>query len=200
MNSMTNYEKVRRYRQAAAKDAAEREYRSLNVFLAGPFIDIAKAANDPDNDGSNAKKLRFHLYFSLEKIGHVVYLGEDVEMRVNGAANYGKYANAVVYERHHLTNHNDAVIVLPDSPGSFCEIGDWASSPDTCEGMLLLIDSAHEGELNYINEGVVKFAKSNGAEVQYIDYSDHAAAKKVCEDHLMSVIHRLHVEELYGRR
>ncbi|WP_419913483.1 hypothetical protein [Hoeflea sp.] len=197
---MTNYEKIRRYKQAAAQDAAERDYRSLNVFLAGPFIDIEKPATDPDNNGSNAKKLRYHLYSSLEAKGHVVYLGEDVEMRVNGTANFGKYANAVVYERHHLTNHNEAVIVLPDSPGSFCEIGDWASSPETCAGMLLLIDGTHEGKLNYINEGVVKFAKSNGADVQYIDYANHAAAAKACEDHLMSVIHRLQVEELYGRK
>lgn len=197
---MTNFEKIRRYRQAQLEDAAQREYRPLDIFLAGPFVDINKSASDSENTGSAAKVLRYELYSRLEAQGHVIYLGEDVEMRVNGTANYGKYANAVVYERHHIAKHNDALIVLPDSPGSFCEIGDWASSSDTCTSMLILIDHLHAGKINYINEGVVKFAKSNGAEACYIDYNKHDDVEKVCREFLMSVIHRLQVEELYGRR
>lgn len=197
---MPNYEKIRRYGKAAAEDAAKREHRSLDVFLAGPFIDIEKPSEDSVNESSEAKKLRYHLYLRLEEKGHVIYLGEDVAMRKNGTANFGAYSNAVIYERHHITNHNDAVIVLPDSPGSFCEVGDWASTRETCGGMLILIDARFEGEINYINEGVVKHAQKNGAVVKYLAYSDHAAVLDECEQFLMSVIHDLQVEELYGRR
>lgn len=129
-----------------------------------------------------------------------MYLGEDVEMRTNGETNFGKLANAVIYERSHIKRHLNAVVVLPDSPGSFCEIGDWASDPDICKNLFLVIDATHEGKLNYINEGIVRLARSDGAEVSYLDYSDRANVATDCEGFLTQVSQRLEVDELYGRR
>lgn len=197
---MTSFEKMRRYRTAEARDAAIRAARTLDVFLAGPFIDVREASTHADNSSSAAKKLRFFLYERFEQLHHVVYLGEDAEMRTNGVANFGSLANAVVYERSHIKRHLNAVVVLPDSPGSFCEIGDWASDPDICKSLILIIDASHEGKLNYINEGIVRLARSNGAEVRYLDYSDHAGIAAECESFLTQVSQKLEVDELYGRR
>jgi hypothetical protein len=197
---MTNFEKVRRYKVAAKLDEAERSFRSLNLFLAGPFVDVGKPHTDATNNSSAAKSLRHWLYHEFEKRGHIVYLGEDVLMRLNGEANFGGLANAVVYERHHILKHNDAVIVLPDSPGSFCEIGDWVSDKAICENMLLIVDKQHEGEVNYVNEGIVRFARSNGALVEYMDYKDHPEVLKRCEGFVAEVVQKIELEELYGRR
>jgi len=197
---MTNFEKMRRYRTAGARDAVIHAGRSLDVFLAGPFIDLRKPVDDVENSSSAAKQLRFFLYNHFEHLGHVVYLGEDAEMRINGEANFGSLANAVVYERSHIKRHLNAVVVLPDSPGSFCEIGDWASDPEICKNLILIIDVSHEGKLNYINEGIVRLARSHGAEVRYLDYSNHAEIGTNCESFLTGVSQKLEVEELYGRR
>lgn len=196
---MTNFDKVRRYNVAEASDAAIRAARTLDVFLAGPFINVAEAATHPDNSSSASKQLRFFLYNNFEQLGHVVYLGEDVEMRTNGEANFGPLANAVVYERSHIKRHLNAVVVLPDSPGSFCEIGDWASDPDICKNLLLIIDAVHEGKLNYINSGIVRFASFNGAKIRYLDYSDHEVVAAECKTFLTEVSQKLEVDDLYGR-
>ena len=121
-------------------------------------------------------------------------------MRINGETNFGPLANAVIYERSHIKRHLNAVVVLPDSPGSFCEIGDWASDPEICKNLILIIDASHEGKLNYINEGIVRLARSHGAEVQYSDYSDYTGIGANCTSFLTRVSQKLEVEELYGRR
>ena len=107
--------------------------------------------------------------------------------------------NAVVYERHHIIQRIDALIVLPSSPGSFCEFGDWASAPEICKKMLVLVDSQHEGQVNYINEGVTKFAASNGAQVEYCDYENFQQAFDKCERFLELMAASLRIESLYGR-
>lgn len=197
---MKNFEKIRRYRTAEARDAAIRADRTLDVFLAGPFIDVREAVDHADNSSSAAKRLRFYLYGHFEHLGHVVYLGEDAKMRLNGEANFGALANAVVYERSHIKRHLNAVVVLPDSPGSFCEIGDWSSDPEICKNLILIIDASHEGVLNYINEGIVRLARSHGAQVLYLDYEDHTRIGAESERFLTEVSQKLEVEELYGRR
>jgi len=119
--SKVDYKKARLAKAAAHEDAAKRLRETYEIFLAGPFIDIGKGADEPENSGSPAKELRYWLYGELTALGHTVYLGEDVELRQNGTKHYGPRSNAVTFERHHIIYHADALIVLPSSVCSFCE-------------------------------------------------------------------------------
>lgn len=197
---MYSYAKVKKTNAASLRDAAERELSTYEVFVAGPYIDVSKDAADPDNSSNAAKSLRYFLHESLEAKAHHVYLGEDVKLRSLGEANYGRLSNAVTYERHYIKNHCDAVIILPSSPGSFCELGDWVSDRDICGKMLIIVDGTFKGVANYINEGAVKFAENNGASVRYLSYVAVEVVMDEVEqflDHIGSV---KRIDELYGRR
>jgi hypothetical protein len=152
------------------------------VFVAGPFIDVDKDEEHPDNAGSESKKLRYFLCKNLEGPNITIYLGEDVSLRKNGAKHFGTLSNAVLYERHYIVNHLDAVILLPSSPGSFCETGDWAATESTCKKMLIILEKKYEGEVNYINEGIIKHATENGARAIYLDYSNRGIVLDACND------------------
>jgi len=180
-------------------DEADRSYPSYNLFLAGPFINIDLPADHCHNNSSPSKVLRYSLYNHLTEKGHVVYLGEDAQMRINGEANFGSYGNAVILERHHIKHHNHAVIVIPDSPGSFCEIGDWVSDKKICEFLNIIIDSKYKDEINYINEGIVKLALSNHASIVYESYENIDAVKEICDDFIDDIDQRIRMEKLYER-
>ncbi|HCP82430.1 MAG TPA: hypothetical protein DIT67_12945 [Octadecabacter sp.] len=197
---MVDFEKVRKYDAAALRDEADRISRKLAVFLAGPFINELLPQTDKVNSETSAKRLRFHLLAALTHSGHTVYLGEDTKMRANGVAQFGPLGNAVVYERHHITKNVDALLVLPDSPGSFCEVGDWVTDKRFCAKMMLVVDKQYEGELNFVNEGVVRLAQAYHARVEYLDYEDLGAVQSKCEEFLTSIAQDLEVEALFGRK
>lgn len=197
--SKVDYTKLRRAEAAAHEDAAKRLRETYDVFLAGPFIDVSKGADAAENTGSPAKELRFWLYNEVVSLGHRVYLGEDVQLRQNSAKHYGTRSNAVTFERHHILNHSDVLIVLPSSVGSFCEAGDWVSSKDICSKMLMLIERKYEGEANYINLGPVEMARMFQAKVKYLDYSDQERVLDECIVHLQDLAEAKRVDQLYGR-
>jgi hypothetical protein len=171
----------------------------MQVFVAGPFIELDKPVSDPVNSESDPKKVRYDLATYLQSLGHVVYLGEDVEMRKLGRQNFGKYSNAVIYERNYIVKHCNAVVALPSSPGSFCEIGDWVSTTNTCGKLLMFIEDRYRKQLNYINEGVVKQALRHGAKVDYVSFKNLAGIRRKVENFLQSIDQSRQAEDLYGR-
>lgn len=196
---MYNYSKVRKGSAAGLRDAAERELSTYDIFLAGPYIDISKDDSDPENNSTPAKLLRFSLYSKLTAVAHDVYLGEDVKLRELGEANYGSLSNAVTFERHYIKDHTDALIVLPSSPGSFCELGDWVSDREICRKMLIVVDEAYKGRASYVNDGAVRFAETNGARVAYLPYGSPEAVYESVEKFLDFIGASARIDRLYGR-
>ncbi|MBZ9675143.1 hypothetical protein [Mesorhizobium sp. ES1-1] len=197
---MAVYDKVRQLTVARLLDEAERASEIFDIFLAGPYIKPDLPPEDEVNVKSIASILRYYLYHKLSEWGHNIYLGEDYALREAGVSHYGTSNNAVLYERHYISKHIDAVIVLPSSPGSFCEIGDWVSDRDICSDMLIVVEGIHEGVANYINDGIVKFARSNHATVHYHAYSDQDGVLNLCAVFINEVAQRLRIERLYGRK
>lgn len=197
---MTVYDKVRELTVARLLDEAERAAEIFNIFLAGPYIKPDQPLDHEVNSKSDASMLRYYLYHNLSTAGHNIYLGEDYALREAGTSHYGANNNAVLFERHYISKHGDAVIVLPSSPGSFCEVGDWVSDPDICSDMLIVVDKSHEGVANYINDGVVKFARSNHATVHYHEYKDRDGILDLCKPFINEVAQRIRIEKLYGRK
>ena len=194
------FAKLRQVAIAQEIDKAARAAENFEIFLAGPFVRVEQSAENEVNAATSAKKLRHSLYHLLTAKGHNIYLGEDTALRDTGQAHFADNNNAVLYERHYIVNHLDAVIVILSSPGSFCEIGDWASDPDICSTMLVVIDKKYEGEQNYINDGVVRFAKSNSAEVIYYEYEDIELLFEKCNTFIEKIAVKHRIDRLYGRR
>lgn len=194
------FDKLRKVAAAQAIDKAARAAEEFDVFLAGPNIIPDEPKDSRINIANKASILRYFLYHELISRGHIVYLGEDDALRETGVAEYGPLNNAVIYERHYIQKHSDAVIVLPSSPGSFCEVGDWASQKEMCEDMLIVVDKQYMGKPSYINDGVLKFASMNSATVEYHQYEDLDGILMVCDTFMEKVAAKIRIEKLYGRR
>lgn len=193
------YERIKKLEIVERADALKRASERYEIFIAGPFIDINKDADDPVNSEKPGKRLRFSVYNHYKNLGHNLYLGEDNELRVLGDKHYGIHSNAAFYERHYIVNNIDALIVFPDGPGAFCELGDWATTRSTCSKMLIVIDKKYEGQPSYINDGTAKAAVTFGADVRYIDYEDHDFVIEHCDDFIARSAALMRVNELYAR-
>lgn len=193
------YDKLRQLENAKHADAVVRTAEVYKFFLAGPYIRIDQPPEHPDNSKEPSRKLRYYLNTALTGPHVTIYLGEDRELREVGLKHYGAQNNATIYERHHIHFHLHGVIMLPSSPGSFCEIGDWATTEDTSKKMIVIVDKAYENVANYINDGVLKLAKNNGAAIHYLDYQNKEGIRDLCRQFIQDVGEKRRVKELYGQ-
>ena len=196
---MAIFEKIRSAERAKLLDEAGRKLEKLEFFVAGPYIDPATGEESVPNNKSSAHRLRHFLNRNLQDKGIVTYLGEDQTLREVGEKEYEEHNNAVLYERHYIMNHLDGVIVLPSSPGSFCEFGDWASDEATAKNTLVIIDQQYKEQHNYINDGVVKSARMNGAQVEYANYENKDEILGLSLKFVQSIAGKRRARNLYGR-
>ena len=138
------------------------------VFLAGPFIE---PEDETKSNYSPAAILRFQLFHLLKGAGFEVSLGEYRELIDSYKGELGEHHNAAVAELDHAQQGAALVIMIPDSPGSFAEIGAFSMKDDICEKMIILSDVNHQASTGYLNTGPVACAKSLGSEVIYIDFN-----------------------------
>ncbi|WP_141468059.1 hypothetical protein [Pelagimonas varians] len=141
------------------------------VFLAGPYIEPEDKSKSSQ---SVASVLRFELFHSLSKEGYTVSLGEYHELIDSYKEELGPHHNAAAAELDHAQEVASLVIMIPDSPGSFAEIGAFSMKEDICKKMIILSDVTHEKSDGYLNTGPVKCAESLGSEVVYVDYKEVA--------------------------
>jgi hypothetical protein len=142
----------------------------LTIFLAGPSI----KPNVEPADELLANKARFKLFKKISEQGDTCTLGEHKELIKIYMEHYSKLANLAISEITHVTK-GDGVIILPSSPGSFCELGMFAISDVVCLKMLILMDKNHEETPGYPYLGPAMMARHYGAALKYVDYEDHAA-------------------------
>lgn len=98
----------------------------------------------------------------------------------------------VVLSEVAMVGEAEVVIILPSSPGSFCELGAWSTRDDISRKMLILADKKHKNQKSYVKLGVFKLAEDAGAQIVWIDYSDTDGAKfavkaKVSQAHSLAL-------------
>jgi len=71
-----------------------------------------------------------------------------------------------------LVDISDLAVLIPDSPGSLCELGLFADSQRFGPKMLIFANKDHPQEGSYVTDGPLTAADHNGAEVHHIDYAD----------------------------
>jgi hypothetical protein len=178
-----------RFQNAALSSGLQRK-----AFLAGPYIETEKK---PRKSKRNiASLLRFDLYHRLSQEGWIVTLGEYNQLVDAAQPIYGDHNNSAVAEINHAKSKSlDAIVMLPSSPGSFLELGAFASIPDICRKMIVVVDGQYKTHVNYMNSGPIKWAISSGAKIEFEDYRDHDAIWSLVEPF---VIDRAHLRALEG--
>lgn len=151
---------------SAAKDSP------FVVFLCGPTL--------KDDDPKPAATLRASLKKKLLDEGFEVVLGEDdgledtrLDLGINAQDNeleFIRYCNAI--------------IVIADSVGAFCELGLFSWHYVHEQGVInnaytdfiLLVDQQYETDKSYLNEGPFNAVWGFGLAV-FVDFSEYAADK-----------------------
>ncbi len=134
------------------------------VFLCGPTLDA-------DNPQPSAV-LRAQLKERLEAEGFQVALGEDEGLE-DARLHLG--VNAQDNELEFIRQHCNAVIVIADSVGAFCELGlfSWHYVHENgviknSTDFILLVDQKYRNDRSYLNEGPFNAVAGFG-QAQYVD-------------------------------
>lgn len=141
----------------------------LTIFLAGPSIN----PKEEPADELIANKARFKLFQKITEQGDTCTIGEHKELIEIYQDHYKSIANLAIAEFAHVAK-GDGVIILPSSPGSFCELGMFATADPVCSKMLILMDDNHKETPGYPYLGPAIMAQYYGAAVEYVNYENHA--------------------------
>ena len=102
------------------------------------------------------------------------------------------------YEMH-LVDISDLVVIIPDSPGSFCELGLFATYTAASQKMLVLTSEDYPREGTYVADGPLTAARHNLAEVHFVDYTDFAVSWALVESRLQKIRAERVMRTLTGR-
>jgi hypothetical protein len=126
--------------------AAEFADKPLVVFLCGPSISSPKPSAE----------LRLRLQAALELSGFEVVLGEDDGLGSLQAL-YKMYAHQ--NELRFVEDQAAAIVLIADSPGSFCELGMFADryskerDANSARDFILVVDEQYASDPSYVNLG-----------------------------------------------
>jgi hypothetical protein len=150
----------------------------FRIFLFGPGLQVGEVVPEPTPDEPLEKHAKFLRYFVGEELrakGWVVDFGESPEVidawaKVRGTSDPGnmEYLHALVA--------CGAVIILPSSPGSFCEMGLFAASKDISQKTLALVHDGYEDSTSFFRKGLVRIFQARGGQCAYKTYRDKAVA------------------------
>ena len=125
----------------------------FTVFLCGPALPTPASGTDV----KPSAELRAKLICLLRNDHFDVVLGEDDGLT---EAQLCAGVNAQDNELEFIRNHCDAIVVIADSVGSFCELGlfSWhyvheKGVIDPRKDFILLVDKMYEEDRSYLNEG-----------------------------------------------
>jgi hypothetical protein len=152
---------VIRYGEALEKEFSDNQ---LVVFLCGPSETRRPEAG---------AELRHRLKVALSKANFEVVLGEDDGLE-NLQAKYGLYAHE--NERKFVADQMAAIVLVADSPGSFCELGMFVHSQielgqSSSQDFILIANIKYKDAPSYFNLGPAKLVGDFWV-VHYVNFED----------------------------
>ena len=86
--------------------------------------------------------------------------------------------------------HADALVIIPDSPGSFIELGMFSQTKKICSKTLILFHELYEDpkrQLSFVFQGSRKAYKSGKASISFIDYKSKDSAWDIVYEFLHDI-------------
>lgn len=158
---------------------------SLRILIPGPNIrghnmQVSRASRCPGS------QLRIDLYSELNR-SYNVSLGDYSSFNYYKDTYSRRQCNLSEIEISSVQTDNDAIIMLPSSPGSYTELGRFSNYPDICNKMLIIVDKEHRSKESYINYCALPMAEHCGAVISYLCYTDI----QKCTDKVYDFLHTL---------
>lgn len=151
--------------QEAAREAPFR------VFLCGPKLSLVKT--------NPAAALRARIRDSLQEQNIEVVLGEDEGLSNPEIKRLG--VNVQDRELLYIRSSCNAVIIVADSVGSYCELGlfSWHHAHkaglinDASKDFILLIDKKYRRNKSYFNLGPATCVRAGRGLIQFVDFTKY---------------------------
>lgn len=168
--------------EPACKEAAIK--RKFRIFVFGPYCgsdeDVPRPTSVISGDGDiapHAKYLRARIKRELENEGFTVDFGETHGILEAWRANFhgGDLAS---FELDHAEDHCKAIVIIPASVGSICELALFAPERHLSEKTIAIIHKKYENDNSFFVDGIVKLLDDGKGKVKYLDYGEHEECVK----------------------
>ena len=181
----------------AIRFATDRLSTKLKVFVAGPEIQKTWTGHDWRKKAPSAL-LRLRVHQHLEALAHESVLGEHKLVASMAATTIPDTPSVVVTETYVVATSCSGVILIPDSPGSFCELASWTQSEELASKMLILANKKYEHQTSYINPGVFSIAIDNYAQLAWVDYRNWRSVRPAVDRFIDSRQQKLFRRDLFS--
>lgn len=163
MLKMDRIVEIEKVAKLIAEDAtADIESMKPKVFIMGPNI------KDKQKPGSI---LRRKLAQRCWNEGLPITT-EHPALEAGGSSGLGEGFDLTTWELY-VAKNSELIIIIPDSPGSFAELGLFSTRQKTCPRTIILFDKQHKGKRkSFIFRGPRKAAKRRGAKIHFVDYTN----------------------------
>ncbi|HCE3244765.1 TPA: retron St85 family effector protein [Vibrio parahaemolyticus] len=141
--------------------------KKTTIFLCGGAI------NNEDNGRSKMASI-----FSEHSKYELLYPEDIFDDLLAGPGQH-----SLLHLENILANCVDAIVLLPESPGSFAEIGAFSNNPRLAQKLIVLSDKNYKSKKSFINYGPYRLIKESktGAvfHINYKDLDDDVLGKKL---------------------
>jgi hypothetical protein len=175
--------------------AARETAIDFSVFVGGPEIKREWSAEEWEKRPVSAR-LRRDLCAFVSSLGYNPILGEH-ERIAELAEQHMPARISVAVSETSVAKNCDCVVLIPDSPGSFCELGAWATMRAIAPKMLILANAQYKDFKSFLNPGVFNVAQAFGSVLRWVDYGDLQAVTPIVSDFLGTHYARRMVERVY---
>jgi hypothetical protein len=149
----------------------------FRIFLFGPGLKDGEVIAEPAPDEPATVHARFLRYFvatELRAKGWIVDFGESPEIleawhNIRGPIDPGKM------EYDHAFTACGAIVILPSSPGSFCEMGLFATSKEISKKTLAVVHAEYQKAPSFFRNGLVRIFQQREGRCIYESYRDKTA-------------------------
>lgn len=174
---------TREFEEGIALDLAR---TPVKVVVMGPAL----------TDSSPAAKLRSDIITAAQDYGATIRPEHGGLIRA--AARKLRKGHHLTAMEIQLVAFSDVVVMIPDSAGSLCELGLFATFREYGPKLLILASKKYPRAGSYVADGPLTAAKHNHAEVKYVDYEDTGKAWLHVERRLQRVQAELSMVRLSG--
>ena len=121
-------------------------------------------------DISDKGKIRYKIAKALNNLWNSIYYDIIYPEDIFDELLYSSQSKDLLSLEKLLAESVDAIILIPESPGSFTELGAFANDDQLREKIVCVLDRKYKKEKNFINKGPLKIIKkSNKNGVIFID-------------------------------
>ena len=152
--------------------------KRFRVFVFGPYCEASEVVSKPNCAGEHsesikeyAKFLRFQVKTRLIEKGFTVDFGETKEIMAVWQQEY-ESGNLAACEMNHAEDLCKAIVIIPASIGSICELTLFAPHKSLSEKTIAIIHKKHSGENSFFISGIVNMFDKQKGKVHYLDYEN----------------------------